>query len=191
VEPQVAANRWLGMRNHRRTAQSKAYLIAGGVAAIAIAGGAALARESAIGPPAALTAVGTLTCSLGTESKSGNNPAAQGRDVICRFLPDGNAPTETYVGTVQGVGKADALFAGGALLLSVRTPGTGIAPGMLQQSYSVEAAPKGAAPPLVGSRATNIVLQPLKEEVGRVARGDNKPESMIVLIELKLSASSA
>jgi hypothetical protein len=180
------------MRNLGRTAQSKTVLVAGGVAAIAIACGAALARESAIGPPAAMTAVGTLTCSLGAENKSnGINPAAQGREVLCRFLPNGDAPTETYVGTVQGVGKADALFAGGAILLSVRAPSPGTAPGMLQQSYSIDAAPKGASPPLVGGRSTNIVLQPLKEEVGRVERGDITPDSMIVLLELTLQSSSA
>ena len=138
-----------------------------------------------------MTAVGTLTCSLGAENKSGINPAAQGREVLCRFLPNGDAPTETYVGTVQGVGKADALFAGGAILLSVRAPSAGTAPGMLQQSYSIDAAPKGTSPPLVGSRTTNIVLQPLKEEVGRVARGDVTPDSMIVLLELRLQSSSA
>jgi hypothetical protein len=172
-------------------AQSK-ILIAGGIVTIAAACGAALARDTPIGPPATMAALGTLSCDLGAESKSGHsNPVAQGRDVICRFLPNGEAPTETYVGTVQGVGKADALFAGGAILLSVRAPSTGTAPGMLQQSYSVDASPKGASPPLVGSRGTNIVLQPLKEEIGRVERGDNSPDSMIVLLELKLSASSA
>jgi hypothetical protein len=172
-------------------AQSKV-LIAGGIVALAAACGAALARDTPIGPPATLAALGTLSCDLGAESKSSDaNPVAQGRDVICRFLPNGDAPTETYVGTVQGVGKADALFAGGAILLSVRAPSTGTAPGMLQQTYSVDAAPKGASPPLVGSRGTNIVLQPLKEEVGRVERGDNTPNSMIMMLELKLRTSSA
>jgi hypothetical protein len=164
--------------------------------AIGAACGAALARETAIAPAATMAAMGTLSCSLGAESKSGDaNPAAQGRDVVCRFLPNGDAPTETYVGTVQGVGKADALFAGGAILLEVRaptgTPRGALPPGRLQQSYSVDTSPKGAAPPLVGSRVSNIVLQPLKEEVGRVERGDNTPDSMIVILELKLSASSA
>lgn len=185
------------MGHQTLTAQSKTVLIAGGMIAIGAACGAALARETAIAPSATMTSMGMLTCSLGAENKSGGaNPVAQGRDVICRFLPNGDAPTETYVGTVQGVGKADALFAGGAILLEVRAPSAGIQrgalpPGRLQQSYSVDTSPKGSAPPLVGSRASNIVLQPLKEEVGRVERGDNTPDSMIVLLELKLSASSA
>jgi hypothetical protein len=62
---------------------------------------------------------------------------------------------------------------------------------MLQQSYSADAAPKGAAVPLVGDRNRDIVLQPLHEEEGRVARGDRQLDAAIILIELRLKSSAA
>lgn len=163
-----------------------------GAAALALAGGVVWARANPSAPPAAMAVVGTLTCGLGAESKTGDaNLAAQGREVLCRFQPGEQGPEEFYSGTVQGVGKADTLFSKGAVILSVRAPMPHAAPGMLQQTYSADASPKGAAPPLVGDRDKSIILQPLNEEAGRVSSGKVRPDALIVLLELKLKSSAA
>jgi hypothetical protein len=155
---------------------------------------AAWAHESAVPPPSApMTVVGTLTCGLGAESQASQaNPAAQGRDVVCRFRPGTHGAAETYVGKMQGVGKSRSLFAEGTVILAVKAPAaTALAPGMLQQTYSTDAAPRSAAPPLVGDRNKAVVLQPLRVEEGRVAKGRLRPDAVIVLVELKLQASPA
>jgi hypothetical protein len=167
-------------------------LLIAGVSVAAVLSSAAWSREMPIPPLSKMEVVGTLTCSLGGESKAWDaNPAAQGRDVLCQFRPGDRGPEETYVGTVQGVGKASVLFARGAVMMSVRAAVAEASPGMLQQSYSADAAPKGAAVPLVGDRNRDIVLQPLHEEEGRVARGDRQLDAAIILIELRLKSSAA
>lgn len=140
-----------------------------------------------------MAVVGTLTCGLGGETQSGEaNVLAQGREVICQFRPGDNGAEETYVGTMQGVGKSDSVFGRGAVIMAVKVPLTmSIVPGMLQQSYSADASPRNAATPLVGDRNTRILLQPLNEEEGRVAKGKLQPDGVIVLIELKLQSSPA
>jgi hypothetical protein len=135
-----------------------------------------------------------LTCGFGGEAKAADDTsaAAQGRDVICQFRPGNNGAEETYVGTMQGVGKADKLFSRGAMIMAVKAPlATRIAPGMLQQTYSADATPRAAATPLVGDRNQRILLQPLNEEEGRVAKGKLQPDAIIVLIELRLQSSPA
>ncbi len=168
-----------------------ASLLLAGASALGLACGVAWARDTPVGPPAAMAIVGTLTCGLSAENKAVDaNPAAQGRDVLCQFQPGAEGPVEIYAGTVQGVGKADVLFAKGAVILSVRAPAARAAPGMLQQTYSADSAPKGAAPPLVGDRNKTVVLQPIHEQEGRVAKGA-KPDALIVLLELRLRSSAA
>src|SRR5262245_56440961 len=67
------------------------------------------------------TTLGTLTCTL---SEAGNAlPLAQAREVLCRFSPAANgAGEETYTGTLQSVGQAEALFGRGTVMLEVRGP---------------------------------------------------------------------
>ena len=186
-----AVSRFTSMpRSNRKFAHAS--LLLAGAGALGLACGVAWARDTPVAPPAAMAVVGTLTCGLSAENKAVDaNPAAQGRDVLCRFQPGADGPVEVYVGTVQGVGKADVLFAKGAMILSVRAPAARAAPGMLQQSYSTDAAPKGAAPPLVGDRNKSIMLQPLHEQEGRVAKGELRPDALIVLMELRLRSSAA
>jgi len=139
-------------------------------------------------PKDALVVLGTLTCSLGGEADTAN-PGAQGRGVLCYFRPGLRGAEETYEGIVQGVGRAKELFERGALILAVRAhASTAIVPGLLQQSYSTEAAPAGGAPPLSGDR-NRIELQPLMEEEGRVAAGKTQPDAVIITIELKLKST--
>ena len=141
--------------------------------------------------PDGVIVVGTLTCSVGGEAEAAN-PAAQGRGILCRFRPGTDGAEEVYVGTMQGVGQAKAIFGRGAVMLAVKAPAsTAILPGLLQQSYATDAGPGGAAPPLVGERNRSIILQPLAEEEGRVAAGKTQPESLIISVELTLRSTPA
>jgi hypothetical protein len=138
----------------------------------------------------ALATLGILTCSLSEEA--GGSPAAQARDILCRFRAGSLGTEETYAGTMQSVGQAEALFGRGTVMLEVKGPaGQGIVPGLLQQAYAAEASPVRAAAPLFGETNSAIVLQPLTKEEGRVAAGKTRPEAAIILLELKLKATPA
>ena len=139
----------------------------------------------------AVTTLGTLTCSLGGEPDT--KAVGQGRNLLCRFRPGGQGAEETYVGSLQGVGQTAALFGRGTLMLTVKGPAaTEFAPGLLQQTYEADAASSGAVPaPLIGTRNKSIVLQPLIEEEGRVAAGKTQPESIVIVVELKLESTPA
>jgi hypothetical protein len=138
-----------------------------------------------------MTVVGTLTCNLTGEGDGASSGV--GREMICRFQPGLNGPVEVYTGSVQGVGKADLLFGKGAVLLSVKAPrSTEMTPGLLSQSYAVDAAASGSAfAPLIGDRRKTIMLQPLMEQEGRVAEGKSQPEAVIIIVELTLQSSPA
>lgn len=140
-----------------------------------------------------MAVLGTLTCGLGAQMQSGEaNAAAQGREVRCQFRPGDDGAEEIYVGTMQGIGKSDTLFGRGTVIMAVKAPlMTPISPGMLQQGYSADATRRSASAPLVGDRNQRILLQPLNEEIGRVAQGKQQPDAVIVLIELKLQSSPA
>lgn len=168
-------------------------LLVGGACAVGLVSGVAWGRDTPVSPPGTMAVVGTLTCGLGAEAQSGEaSAAAQGREIRCQFRPGDNGAEEIYVGTLQGVGKSDSLFGSGAVIMAVKAPmSMTISPGMLQQVYSADAARRSASAPLVGDRNTRILLQPLNEEEGRVARGKQQPDGVIVLIELKLQSSPA
>ena len=137
-----------------------------------------------------LTELGILTCSLGSGTDA--SPTAQGRAVLCQFRLGSQGSEETYAGTMQGVGQTDALYGKGTIMLAVKGPAsTNVVPGMLQQVYSAEASPAGAAAPLVGEANRTILLQPLTEEEGRVAAGKSRPDVVIIMVELKLKSSPA
>jgi hypothetical protein len=140
--------------------------------------------------PEALTTLGTLTCSL--SEGAGDNPAAQVRDILCRFRAGSLGGEETYTGTIQSVGQAEALFGSGTIILEVKGPAAlAIVPGLLQQTYAVEASSVKAAAPLFGETNSAILLQPLTKEEGRVAAGKTKLEAAIITVELKLKATPA
>jgi hypothetical protein len=167
-------------------------LLVGGACAAGLISGVAWGRDTPVQPPATMAVIGTLTCSLGAKMRSAESSGAQGRDVRCWFRPGDNGAEETYIGTLQGVGKSDSLFGSGAVIMAVKAPfSMAISPGMLQQAYSADAARRSASAPLVGDRNERIVLQPLNEEEGRVAMGKQKPDGVIVVIELKLQSSPA
>ncbi len=151
--------------------------------------GAEQKPSAAPGDP--MTTIGTLTCNLTGEGNGASSGV--GRDMICRFQPGLRGPVEVYTGSIQGVGKADLLFGKGAVLLSVKAPrSTDIAPGLLAQSYAVDAATSGSAfPPLVGDKKKLIVLQPQMEQEGRVAEGKTQPEAVIIVVELTLQSTPA
>ena len=138
----------------------------------------------------ALTTLGTLTCSL--SEGAGAGPAAQVRDIVCRFRAGSLGSEETYAGTMQSVGQAEALFGAGTVMLEVRGPAAqGVVPGLLQQAYAAEASPVSAAAPLFGETNSAIALQPLTREEGRIAAGRIRPEAAIIMVELKLKATPA
>jgi hypothetical protein len=145
------------------------------------------------GPDDPITELGTITCSITGEADAGkgSSPSGTGRNVSCEFRPGQVGPLETYVGTLQGVGQTKLLFNRGAVLLSVKGPAsTVLAPGILTQSYAVDAGSSASAfAPLVGEKNKRLTLQPLAEEEGRVAKGATQPEAVLILVELKLQSS--
>jgi Protein of unknown function (DUF992) len=137
------------------------------------------------------TTLGTLTCTL---SEAGNAlPLAQAREILCRFRPAGSgAGEETYTGTLQSVGQAEALFGRGTVMLEVRGPASlSIVPGLLQQSYTAEPSMVSVAAPLIGETNDAIMLQPEPKEEGRVAAGKARPEAAIIMVELRLRSTPA
>jgi hypothetical protein len=159
--------------------------------AASCSGASAVPGSAQENPEDRIIELGTLSCSL-LGARDGATSGI-GRDVICQFQPGDAGPEEVYVGSLQGVGRADVLFGKGAMLLSVKAPASVTAtPGMLSQSYNADAGASGSAPaPLVGDKNKQIVLQPLMEEVGRVAEGKTQPDAVIILVELALRSSPA
>jgi hypothetical protein len=159
--------------------------------AASCSGASAVPGSAQENPDDRIIELGTLTCSL--LGKREGATSGIGRDVICQFQPGDAGPEEVYVGALQGVGRADLLFGKGAMLLSVKAPASVTAtPGMLSQSYGADAGASGSTPaPLVGDKNKQIVLQPLMEEVGRVAEGKTQPDAVIILVELTLRSTPA
>jgi hypothetical protein len=157
--------------------------------ACCLLGGPASGREGRP-PREAPVTLGTLTCSLSEEANAG--PAAQRRDILCQFRAGSRGSEETYAGTLQSVGQAEALFGRGTVMLEIRGPASlSIVPGLLQQVYAAEASAVSAAAPLIGQTNNAIVLQPLTKEEGRVAAGKTRPEAAIIMVELKLISTPA
>jgi Protein of unknown function (DUF992) len=148
-------------------------------------------QKPATNPEDPMTVLGTLTCSL-TGAGDGASTGV-GRDMICQFQPGQRGAEETYTGSVQGVGKAELLFGRGAVLLSIKGPAsTEMGPGLLTQTYAVDAGASGGAPaPLIGETNRLIVLQPLAEQEGRVEAGKTQPDAVIIRVELTLQSTPA
>lgn len=165
-------------------------LLLAGVCACSVAVASA-AQKPITGPEDQMIVLGTLTCALTGEAEGVSS--GMGRDMLCTFQPGHRGPEETYIGTVQGVGKGELLFGTGSVLLSIKGPAsTEATPGMLTQTYSVDAGASGGAPaPLIGEKNKLIVLQPLAEQEGRVAEGKTQPDAVIIRVELALQSTPA
>lgn len=168
---------------------SRLLLIAGFCAATATLGIAA--QKPLTGPEDQLSVLGTLSCSLTGEGDGASSGI--GREMICKYQPGQRGPEEVYRGSIQGVGQATQLFGKGAVLLAVKgPPSTDAIPGMLAQTYAVDAGASGGAPaPLIGEKNKQIVLQPLTEQEGRVAEGKTQPDAVIIRVELSLQSTPA
>jgi len=172
------------------TSKLLSLVLLAGVCASSV-GVAHAAQKSITGPEDQMVVLGTLTCSLTGEVEGVSS--GMGRDMLCTFQPGHRGPEETYVGSIQGVGKGELLFGTGAVLLSIRGPAsTEATPGMLTQTYAVDAGSSGGAPaPLIGEKNKLIVLQPLAEQEGRVAEGKTQPDAVIIRVELTLQSTPA
>jgi hypothetical protein len=140
--------------------------------------------------------IGVLTCTIGhavdavpREQKSAANEA---REMVCSFTAP-RAPEETYAGLVKAIGGTGALPENRALLWSVRAPvGTVYTPGLLQQSYAVDATtPSGQTPPLIGERNGSISLFTMAERPEGSASQANQPAPLFVIADIELVLKGA
>ena len=157
-----------------------------GVLALICAGLPASAQE--------LAEIGNLTCSLAEQSGSPDTESGigQARDMLCTFKPAARGAEETYTGTLQSAGDERPLEKG-VLMWTVRGPAaTEIQPGLLQQSFAVDAGTAAnQVAPLIGEK-TQIVLQPAKKEMQQAPTSNSaKPTTVIISIVLKLKSSPA
>jgi hypothetical protein len=157
-----------------------------GLFALLCSGSLAVAQE--------LAEIGNLTCSLAEQSGSPDTEAGigQARDMLCTFKPAARGAEETYTGTLQSAGD-ERPFDKGVLMWTVKGPAaTEIQPGLLQQSFTVDAATAAnQIAPLVGEKSP-IVLQAAKKEMQQAPESDSaKPTTVIISIVLKLKTSSA
>jgi len=141
-----------------------------------------------------LAEIGNLTCSLAEQSASPDSEAGvgQARDMLCTFKPAQRGAEETYTGILQSAGDERPLDKG-VLMWTVRAPAaTELQPGLLQQSFTVDAATAAnQIAPLVGEKSP-IVLQAAKKEMQQAPNTDSaKPTTVIISIVLKLKTSPA
>jgi hypothetical protein len=141
-----------------------------------------------------LAEIGNLTCSLAEQSGSPDTEAGigQARDMLCTFQPAARGAEETYTGILQSAGD-ERPFDKGVLMWTVKGPAaTEIQPGLLQQSFTMDAAAAAnQIAPLIGER-NPIVLQAAKKEMQQVPDADSaKPTTVIITIVLKLKSSPA
>jgi hypothetical protein len=141
-----------------------------------------------------LAEIGHLTCSLAEQSGSPETEAGigQARDMLCTFMPATRGAEETYTGTLQSAGD-ERPFDKGVLMWTVKGPAaTEIQPGLLQQSFTVDAAAAAnQIAPLIGEKGP-IVLQAAKKEMQQVPEAESaKPTTVIISIVLKLKSSPA
>jgi hypothetical protein len=141
-----------------------------------------------------LAEIGNLTCSLAEQSGSPDTEAGigQARDMLCTFKPAARGAEETYTGILQSAGD-ERPFDKGVLMWTVKGPAaTEIQPGLLQQSFTMDAAAAAnQIAPLIGER-NPIVLLAAKKEMQQVPDADSaKPTTVIITIVLKLKSSPA
>lgn len=141
-----------------------------------------------------LAEIGHLTCSLAEQSGSPETEAGigQARDMLCTFQPATRGAEETYTGTLQSAGD-ERPFDKGVLMWTVKGPAAKeLQPGLLQQSFMVDAAAAAnQIAPLIGEKSP-IVLQAAKKEMQQIPEVDSaKPTTVIISIVLKLKSSPA
>ena len=132
-----------------------------------------------------LAEIGHLTCSLAEQSGSPETEAGigQARDMLCTFQPATRGAEETYTGTLQSAGD-ERPFDKGVLMWTVKGPAaTELQPGLLQQSFMVDAAAAAnQIAPLIGEKSP-IVLQAAKKEMQQMPEVDSaKPTTVIISI---------
>jgi hypothetical protein len=140
--------------------------------------------------------IGVLTCTIdhvvdatAPDQKSAANEA---REMVCSFTAP-RAPEETYAGLVKAIGGTGALPENRALLWSVRAPvGTVYTPGLLQQTYAVDATtPSGQTPPLIGERNGSISLFTMAEKQEGSASKEKQPAPDFVIADVELVLKAA
>src|SRR5262245_7038176 len=142
-----------------------------------------------------LAEIGNLTCSLAEQSGSPDTEGGigQARDMLCTFKPAPRGAEETYTGTLQSAGD-ERPFGKGVLMWTVKAPAaTEIQPGLLQQSFTVDAGvAANQIAPLIGEKSP-IVLQAAKKEMQQATPNTEsaKPTTVIISIVLKLKSSPA
>ena len=151
--------------------------------------------SAACGAPNSIE-IGVLTCTIGhvvdaaaPDQKSAANEA---REMICSFRAP-RAAGETYAGLVKAIRGTGALRENGALLWSVRAPvGTMYTPGLLQQTYAVDATtPSGQTPPLIGERNGSISLFTMAEKQEGSASKEKQPAPEFVVADVELVLKAA
>src|SRR5262245_24964121 len=157
-----------------------------GLIVLACAGLPASAQE--------LAEICNLTSSLAEQSGSPDTESGigQARDMLCTFKPAARGAEETYTGTLQSAGDERPLEKG-VLMWTVRGPAaTEIQPGLLQQSFTVDAGTAAnQVAPLIRDK-TQIVLQPAKKAMQQARTSNSaKPTTVIISIVLKLKSSPA
>jgi hypothetical protein len=143
---------------------------------------------------------GILTCSLapGTAPSTSTDQVGEGRDIECQFRAGSSAPDETYVGTLQFVGKAKQVFEKGAIILVAKAPtSVKVVPGLLHQKYaaggrSESGSAVGSQVPLVGEHDASIALHPLVQTFDQPTMALGQPSGGTILImELQLKSAPA
>jgi len=143
----------------------------------------------------ALWELGTLTCSLASETQRTPSEPAQGREALCQFRVGDRGAEETYVGTLQIIGQDTVPSGRQTIMLIVKAPiSKTAASGLLQQTYSAVAPVMvGKQAPLVGENDGSIVLQPASPQSDwpSMALGQSKRATTIMVVELRLKSSPA
>ena len=162
---------------------------------VAIVAAMGLYTGAALGAPGSVE-IGVLTCTIGhvvdAVASDRKTAASEAREMVCSFTPP-RAPEETYAGLVKAIGGIGALPENRALLWSVRAPvGTVYTPGLLQQTYAVDAStPAGQTPPLIGERNGSISLFTMAEKQEGSASKENQPAPLFVIADIELVLKAA
>jgi hypothetical protein len=142
----------------------------------------------------ALWELGTLTCSLASETQRTPSEPGQGREALCQFRVGDRGAEETYVGTLQIIGQDTVPSGRQTIMLIVKAPiSKTTASGLLQQTYSAVAPVMvGKQAPLVGENDGSIVLQlaSAQSDWPSMALGQSK-RTTIMVVELRLKSSPA
>ncbi len=139
------------------------HLVAAGLVALAVNFELAPAHAQT-SPPG--TSVGTLTCKM---APSIGLIFGSRQRMACRFVPNGGAPPEAYVGVMNSIGLDVGITAGGVMAWGVFAPTAGPRRGALAGTYVGASGAIGVgvgvgANLLFGGTGRSIALQPLSVE---------------------------